>query len=90
MTSLLTYEGKVAAALLVFYLFYRFLLKKETFHQFNRVILVGTAVLSFLLPLCIITVHKPMDMTPVVPAPAMAAAELPELGGAPVSASSSP
>ena len=57
----LIYDGKVAIALLVFYLFYRFLLKKETFHRFNRVVLVGTAVLSFLLPLCIITIHKPMD-----------------------------
>ena len=39
----LVYNGKVAVALLVFYLFYRFLLKKETFHGFNRVVLVGTA-----------------------------------------------
>ena len=65
MLSFLIYEGKVAAALLVFYLFYRFLLKKETFHRFNRVVLVGTAVLSFLLPLCIITIHKPMEITSV-------------------------
>ena len=64
MLSFLVYEGKVAVALLVFYLFYRFLLKKETFHRFNRVVLVGTAVLSFLLPLCIITIRKPMEMAP--------------------------
>lgn len=57
----LVYNGKVAVALLVFYLFYRFLLKKETFHGFNRVVLVGTALLSFVLPLCIITIHKPME-----------------------------
>ena len=57
----LIYDGKVAIALLVFYLFYRFLLKKETFHRFNRLVLVGTAVLSFLLPLCIITIYKPME-----------------------------
>ncbi|MBO4841975.1 MAG: energy transducer TonB [Bacteroidales bacterium] len=61
MMNFLTYEGKVAVALLVFYLFYRFLLKKETFHRFNRVVLVGTVVLSFLLPLCIITIHKPLE-----------------------------
>ena len=73
----LIYEGKVAVALLVFYLFYRFLLKKETFHRFNRVVLVGTAVLSFLLPLCIITIHKPMEVAPVVQEPAVAATELP-------------
>ena len=64
MLSFLVYEGKVAVALLVFYLFYRFLLKKETFHRFNRVVLVGTAVLSFLLPLCIITIRKPLEMAP--------------------------
>ena len=63
--DLLIYEGKVAVALLIFYLFYRFLLRKETFHRFNRVVLVGTAVLSFLLPLCIITVHRPMEAVPL-------------------------
>ena len=62
--TFLTYEGKVAVALLVFYLFYRFLLKKETFHRFNRIVLMGTAVLSFVLPLCVITIHKPMEMAP--------------------------
>ncbi len=74
MLSFLAYEGKAAVALLVFYLFYRFLLKKETFHRFNRRVLAGTAVLSFLLPLCVITVHKPMEMAPagyVVPAEAV-------------------
>ena len=58
MMDFLLYDVKVAAALLVFYLFYRFLLKKETFHRFNRIVQVGTAVLSFLLPLCIITIRK--------------------------------
>ena len=58
MMDFLLYDVKVAAALLVFYLFYRFLLKKETFHRFNQIVLVGTAVLSFLLPLCIITICK--------------------------------
>jgi len=69
MPAFLIYEGKVAVALLVFYLFYRFLLRKETFHRFNRVVLVGTAVLSFLLPLCIITIHRPMEVAQVQLAP---------------------
>ena len=77
MMEFLLYDGKVAVALLVFYLFYRFLLKKETFHRFNRVVLVGTAMLSFLLPLCIITIHKPIEVAPVVPEPAIVATELP-------------
>ena len=77
MMDFLVYDGKVAVALLVFYLFYRFLLKKETFHRFNRVVLVGTAVLSFLLPLCIITIHKPIEVAPVIPEPAIVATEVP-------------
>ncbi len=77
MMEFLTYDAKVALALLVFYLFYRFLLKKETFHRLNRAVLVGTAVLSFLLPLCIITIHKPIEVAPVVPEPTIVATELP-------------
>ena len=74
MMDFLVYEGKVAVALLVFYLFYRFLLRKETFHRFNRIVLVGTAVLSFVLPLCIITVHRPMQAAPEANAGAVGAA----------------
>jgi Antirepressor regulating drug resistance, predicted signal transduction N-terminal membrane component len=88
--AFLIYDAKVAVALLVFYLFYRFLLKKETFHRFNRVVLVGTAVLSFLLPLCIITIHKPMETAaPLVTEPAMVA-ELPEQELAPLVQASEP
>ncbi len=75
MLTFLIYEAKVAAALLVFYLFYRFLLKKETFHRFNRGVLVGTAVLSFLLPLCIVTIHKTLEL------PAAESVETLVLGG---------
>ena len=77
MMDFLLYDGKVALALLVFYLFYRFLLKKETFHRFNRVVLVGTAVLSFLLPLCIITIHKPIEVDPIVPESVVVSTDLP-------------
>ena len=66
MLSFLLYESKVALSLLVLYLPFRFFLKKETFHRFNRAVLVGTAILSFLIPLCIITIHKPMVAPPVV------------------------
>ena len=66
MMDFLAYEGKAAIALLVFYLFYRFLLKKETFHRLNRAVLVGTAALSFVLPLCIITFHRPMELVQAV------------------------
>ena len=58
MTEFLIYQGKTAVILAVFYMFYRLLLSKDTFHRFNRVILLGTAALSFVLPLCVITTHK--------------------------------
>ena len=82
MDAFLIYQAKVAVALLVFYLFYRFLLKKETFHRLNRAVLVGAAVLSFLLPLCIITIHKPMPVSPAL-APAVAGLGLVEAQLAP-------
>ena len=83
MTEFLTYNAKVAVALLVFYLFYRFLLKKETFHRFNRVVLVGTALLSFLLPLCVITIHRPMEIVPVSPVEPVIVSDLPAVEMAP-------
>ena len=58
MTEFLIYQGKTAVILAVFYMFYRLLLSKDTFHRFNRIILLGTAALSFILPLCVITIHK--------------------------------
>ncbi len=83
MMEFLLYEGKVAVALLVFYLFYRFLLKKETFHRFNRFVLVGTAVLSFLLPLCIITIRKPVEIQSAVTEPIVGVAELTSVAAPP-------
>ena len=58
MTEFLIYQGKTAIILAVFYMFYRLLLSKDTFHRFNRIILLATAALSFILPLCVITIHK--------------------------------
>jgi len=86
MISFLIYEGKVAIALAVFYMFYRLLLRKETFHRLNRMVLVGTVVLAFLLPLCIITIHKPMEMD----AQALVLSELPADGMATVTEKSAP
>lgn len=58
MMEFLTYDLKVAALLAVFYMFYRLLLSRETFHCVNRIVLLTTAVASFILPLCVITLHK--------------------------------
>ena len=69
MTDFLIYQGKAAIALAVFYMFYRLLLSKETFHRFNRIVLLGTAALSFVLPLCVITLRK-VVVLPAMPSTA--------------------
>ena len=68
MAEFLTYQLKVAIALSVFYMFYRLLLSRETFHRVNRIVLLATALLSFLLPFCVITLHDVV----VIPAGAVA------------------
>ena len=58
MMEFLTYDLKVAVLVATFYMFYRLLLSRETFHRVNRLVLLTTAVASFILPLCVITLHK--------------------------------
>ncbi len=58
MMEFLAYDLKVAVLVAVFYMFYRLLLSRETFHRVNRVVLLLTAIASFVLPLCVITFHK--------------------------------
>lgn len=65
MITFLTYQLKVAVIMAVFYIFYRLLLIKDSWHRLNRIVLLSTALLSFLLPVCIITIHK----TEVLPMP---------------------
>jgi len=58
MVEFLQYDLKVAVLVATFYMFYRLLLSRETFHRVNRAVLLLTAVASFVLPLCVVTVHK--------------------------------
>ena len=58
MEALVLYSLKAAGVTTVFYLLWRVLLRKETLHRLNRVILVLTPVLSMILPLCVITIRK--------------------------------
>ena len=90
MSAFLIYEVKVAVALAIFYMFYRLMLRKETFHRFNRVVLVSTAVLAFLLPLCIITIHKPMELVQAVESAFIEAQEPVTLDLAPAVEASAP
>ena len=62
MLAFLLYDLKVAVLIAVFYMFYRLLLSRETFHRVNRVVLLLTAVASFVLPLCVITMHETMTV----------------------------
>ncbi len=65
MTGLLIYSLRVAVVMAIFYLFYRLLLSRETFHRLNRVVLLSTALFSFLLPLCIITITRTVEVAPI-------------------------
>ena len=46
----LIYMLKTALCLSVFYLFYRLWLGKETFHRFNRMVLIGLILVAFVIP----------------------------------------
>jgi len=62
MMDFIIYDVKAAVILAVFYMFYRLLLSKETFHRLNRVMLLCTAVGSLLLPLFHITIHRTVEV----------------------------
>ena len=62
LTDLIYYDLKVAALIAVFYLFYMLLLARETTHTLNRAVLLGGIVLSAVLPLCVVTIHKTLPL----------------------------
>ena len=63
MEAFLIYQFKVAILLAALYLSYRLLLNRETFHRFNRAVLITIALLSFILPLIHVTRYsdRPQD-----------------------------
>ena len=62
MGILFVYILKSSFCLAVFYLFYRLLLSRETFHRFNRIALLGILLLSCLLPFVEVSVRRPVEM----------------------------
>ena len=64
-TLFLTYELKVAVLIATFYIFWRLLTAKETWHRLNRIVLLSTAVASFVLPLCVITIRQTVEVDPL-------------------------
>lgn len=53
------YSLKVAFCLIAFYLLFKLLLSKETFHSFNRLVLLLVMVVSILLPWVKVTTAEP-------------------------------
>ena len=53
------YSLKVASCLIAFYLLFKLLLSKETFHSFNRLVLLLVIVVSILLPWVKVTTAEP-------------------------------
>lgn len=58
MGSFLVFLIKSTGCLTMFYLFYRLLLARETFHRFNRMALLGVILLSTVIPFVRMTVNR--------------------------------
>ena len=56
------YILKSSVCLAMFYLFYRMLLSKETFHRFNRIALLGVLSLSCLVPMIEVTTAEASEL----------------------------
>lgn len=52
------YILKSSMCLTIFYLFYKLLLSRDTFHRFNRIALLSLIVLSVFIPFCEITLEE--------------------------------
>ncbi len=74
MSAFLVYILKVALLTAVFVLLYHLLLRRDTFHRTARIVLVSSLVISYILPFCVITIHRP---APVVENPEVAAIQAP-------------
>ena len=60
MGDFFVYILKSSVCLAVFYLFYRLLLSRETFHRFNRIALLSVIVLSVAIPFIRIITDEPV------------------------------
>ena len=58
MEAFFIYILKVAVLTAAFGILYHYLLKKETFHRFNRIVLGVSLLLAYILPLCVISLSK--------------------------------
>ena len=67
MYTLMLYSLKVGACLAVFYLFFKLLLSRETFHRLNRIVLLAAKELTILFPPSVITVSRELTGPPDLP-----------------------
>ena len=62
MGAFFVYILKTAVCLSAFYLFYRLLLSRETFHRFNRIAVLGILLISLLIPFCEVKVAEQTEV----------------------------
>ena len=60
MDALLLYTLRTGGCLAVFYLFFKLLLSRETFHRLNRIVVLAILALSCVLPCCVLTITREM------------------------------
>ena len=65
MGTLLIYILKSAVCLAVFYLFYKLLMSRETFHRFNRFSLLGLMIICSIIPFAKISMDTPVKTAQV-------------------------
>ena len=61
MGTLLIYILKSSVCLAVFYLFYKLLMSRETFHRFNRFSLLGLMIICSIIPFVKISIENPTE-----------------------------
>ena len=83
MAAFLIYDLKVAVLIAAFYFCYRLLMERETMHRLNRIVLLSSILLSLVLPLCVITLHKTIEVEkiPVIDTSELVITELGESEG---------
>jgi len=64
MSTFLIYILKVALLTAAFVLLYHLLARRDTFYSVGRAVMVASLVISYILPLCVITLHKPVNESP--------------------------
>ena len=68
MFDFLVYLVQSAVCLAALYLIYKVAMSHETLHRLNRILLLGSVILSAMLPLCRVKIVKEYDLAPTISA----------------------